>query len=345
MTKMRILSSFLIALITLAAATSCQGPTGETTSQTTGPASGFTFTAAGDYGFSKDATATLDLMARSGANFNLALGDLSYTDAAESEWCDYVRSRVGDTFPFQLVAGNHEDDFGEHGHISGFAACLPDRMDSVGDYAKEYYFDYRGVARFIMISPDLTIDGEHYFYGDANKHYDWVANAIDDARASNIPWVIVGMHKNCLSVGVYYCNIYQELMSLLVEKRVDLVLHAHDHTYQRTRQLATGSSCTIVKVDSFEGGCVVDEGEDNLYTRGAGTVFVVTGAAGAKLYEINPDDPEAGYFVKWMGANSAPRKGFTKFMVSNTEISAEFVGSTPTSNFTDEFTIRAPGNR
>jgi 3',5'-cyclic AMP phosphodiesterase CpdA len=281
-------------------------------------------------------------MARSGASFNLALGDLSYTDAPESEWCDYVHSRVGDKFPFQLVAGNHEDDFGGDGHISEFATCLPDRMDSVGDYAKEYYFDYRGVARFILISPDLTIDGEHFFYGDSNEHYEWLEKTIDDARAADIPWVIVGMHKNCLSVGEYYCDIYQELMSLLVEKKVDLVLHAHDHTYQRTRQLATGSSCTVVEVDSFDEDCVVDSGEDDAYTKGSGSVFVTTGTAGEGLYETNPDDPEAGYVVKWMGANSDPRKGFTKFTVSDAEISAEFVGSTSTSDFADEFVIRAP---
>jgi hypothetical protein len=259
------LTTLLIALITIVAAMSCQGP--ETSSKPTTEdtkvseaASGFVFTAAGDYGSSKVTTATLDLIARSGANFNLALGDLSYTDASESVWCDYVRSRVGDSFPFQLVAGNHEGDFGGDGHNSEFAACLPDRMDSVGDYPEEYYFDYRGLARFIVISPDLTIEGKHYIYGDANEHYEWVAKAIDDARAADIPWVIVGMHKNCRSVGEYYCNIYQELMSLLVEKKVDLVLQAHDHTYQRTRQLDTGPTCAIVKVDSFDDDCVVDSG-------------------------------------------------------------------------------------
>jgi hypothetical protein len=344
---MRLRFPLLIALVTLAAVTGCQGQESGTASHrttedadATDAASRFVFTAAGDYGSSKDATATLDLIARSDTSFNLALGDLSYTDAPESAWCEYISSKVGETFPFQLVAGNHEDDFGEDGHISEFASCLPDRMDSVGDYPEEYYFDYQGLARFIMISPDLTIDGKHYFYGGANQHYQWVADTIDGARAADIPWVIVGMHKNCLSVGAYYCNIYQELMSLLVEKKVDLVLHAHDHTYQRTKQLATGSSCTIVKVDSFDDDCVVDSGEDNAYTKGAGPVFVVTGAAGAELYKTNSDDPEAGYFVEWMGANSSPIKGFTKFMVSREEISARFVGSTSTSDFTDKFAIR-----
>jgi hypothetical protein len=344
---MKLRFPLLIILITLAATTGCRDQESQTASHratedadATDAARSFVFTAAGDYGSSKDATATLNLIARSDASFNLALGDLSYTDAPESDWCDYVRSKVGETFPFQLVAGNHEEDSGGDGHIGEFASCLPDKMDSVGEYAEEYYFDYRGLARFIMISPDLTIDGKHYFYGGANKHYEWVADAIDGARAADIPWVIVGMHKNCLSVGAYYCNIYQELMSLLVEKKVDLVLHAHDHTYQRTSQLATGSSCAIVKVDSFDDDCVVDSGEDDAYTKGAGPVFVVTGAAGAELYEANPDDPEAGYFVEWMGANSDPRKGFTKSTVSREEISTEFVGSTSTSDFVDKFTIR-----
>ena len=120
---MRNLISLSIVLITLAVTMGCQGTSSETTSRTTERPSSFVFTAAGDYGSSKDTTAALDLIARSGASFNLALGDLSYADAPESEWCDYVRSRVGDRVPFQLLPGNHEDDFGEHGHITRFAAC------------------------------------------------------------------------------------------------------------------------------------------------------------------------------------------------------------------------------
>jgi 3',5'-cyclic AMP phosphodiesterase CpdA len=334
----RMVATFLIIL---AIVTGCQVLRPEAAPQTLEPVSAFVFTAAGDYGVTDDTTATLDLIARSGASFNLALGDLSYSNTlSESAWCDYVQSKVGAAFPFQLIAGNHEDDFGEDGHISKFAACLPDRMDSVGDYAKEYYFDYQGLARFIMISPDLTIDGEHYFYGEANDHYNWVANAIDSARAANIPWVIIGMHKNCLSMGDHYCNIYQELLNLLIEKKVDLVLHGHDHTYQRSRQLAASTACPIVEIDSYNASCVLDDGDDNVYTKGAGTVFVVIGSAGAELYGINTSDSEAGYFVKWMGKNSNPRKGVMNFRVSHTEILAQFVGSTTTSNFTDNFTIQ-----
>ncbi len=83
-------------------------------------------------------------MARTGAAFNLlALGDLSYSGiGTESAWCDYVKSKVGPTFPFQLIAGNHEEDGGEDDHSDNFAACLADRIGVTGTYDKQYYFDY-----------------------------------------------------------------------------------------------------------------------------------------------------------------------------------------------------------
>ncbi len=99
------------------------------------------------------------------------------------------------------------------------------------------------------------------------------------------------MYKNCLSVEAYYCNIYQELMTLLVEKKVDLILHAHDHTYQRIRQLATGSPCVIVKVDSVDDDCVVDSGEDNVNTIGAGPVFYRYGGHRSGALPNNPERP------------------------------------------------------
>jgi hypothetical protein len=151
----------LLASLLLLAALSGQALAAEETSEA---AATFSFAAAGDFGANDDATATLEGIAGSGVDFALALGDLSYGEVpTEEDWCDYVKAIVGEDFPFQLVAGNHEDDYGDDGHISAFAACLPDRMNSVGEYGAEYYFDYGELARFILISPDLTIDGVHYY--------------------------------------------------------------------------------------------------------------------------------------------------------------------------------------
>jgi hypothetical protein len=316
------------------------------TVQPTRPSPSFTFTAAGDYGFNKDSAATLEAISREKPNFHLALGDLKYkNDLSENDWCDFVKSKVGKKFPFQLVAGNHEDDYGEDGRITKFAECLPDRIGVKGKYARDYYFDYRKLARFIMISPDLTIKGRHYYYGQSNADYKRIAKLIDEARAKNIPWVIVGMHKSCLSMGAYYCRIYADLLNLLVEKKVDLILQAHEHNYQRSKQLSLNAACPTIEVDSYSARCVADDGADDVYNKGAGSVFVISGAAGADLYDINLADPEAGYFAKWMGANATPTKGFMRFTVTATQLSAEFINSTSTSTFTDKFTISKPEPR
>ena len=250
------------------------------------PNIGFVFTTAGDYGTNAAAAATLKLLPSSGAAFHLALGDLSYENDRELTWCDWVRARVGEAFPFLLLAGNHEDDFGEHGHITRFAECLPDRLGVTGRYATEYYFDVDGLARVILISPDLTVDGEHYYYGDANAHYRWVANAIDGARATSLPWVIVGMHKSCISVGQYYCNIYSELMDLLLEKKVDLTLHGHEHSYQRTKQLALGPGCPSLPIDGFDAACVADGGFER-YVQGRGMLSAISEFPKGRKYLIS----------------------------------------------------------
>jgi hypothetical protein len=296
------------------------------------------FTAAGDYGTTAEAAATLDLVNRSNARFHLALGDLAYNNEPEARWCDWVANRVGTVFPFMLIPGNHEDDFGEDGHITRFAECLPDRLGVTGTYPSEYLFDYEGLVRVIVISPDLTIKGEHYYYGDRNAHYKWLVDAIDGARAAGLPWVVVGMHKSCVSVGPYYCKIYSQLMDLLLEKRVDVILQGHDHSYQRTKQLALGPGCPSFPIDAYDPACVADHGTHE-YVQGRGTIEAIVATGGQEMYTLNPQDPEAGYFVQWMGAERA-RHGLLRIEISREMLSAAFVPATDTSDFADRFVIR-----
>jgi calcineurin-like phosphoesterase family protein len=292
-----------------------------------------TFTAAGDIGATADSVASLTALAGAGAAFHLALGDLSYGAAgAESAWCGLITSQLGSAFPFQLVAGNHEDDLRPNGFIDSFAACLPDRMASTGRYGAEYFFDVAGLVRVILIAPNLRVGGEAYDYVPGSPHYDWLAQRIDGARAAGLPWVVVGMHKVCITMGVKSCEIGAPLMDLLLAKRVNLVLQGHDHGYQRSKQLV----CAVV--NRFESACVTGDGAAGRYARGSGPVFVITGAFGQGLYAVDPQDPEAGYFARWMGVNANPTHGFLRVVVSATELSAEFVSSAGGS-FTDRFTI------
>jgi hypothetical protein len=290
-------------------------------------------------GSSADAIATFDKIRSAKPDFHLALGDLSYAPGPETAWCDLVKKHVGPVFPFQLVVGNHEDDFGKEGHITRFAECLPDRIGVTGLYPTQYYFDYRKLARFIVISPDMTVNGRHYYYGAGNADFKWVASAIDEARAAGTPWVIVAMHKSCLSMGEYYCAIYADLMNLLVDRKVDLILQAHDHGYQRTKQLALNASCKEIAIDSFNANCVVASTNRDAYVKGAGAVQVIAATGGGAFYPLNTADTEAGYFARWMDVKTEPRKGILRVEVSRDRIAADFVGATSTSRFSDHFTI------
>ena len=293
-------------------------------------------------------------MAGSGLNFVQDLGDASYNEKTpESAWCSYIRSYLGSTLPFELVSGNHESD-GMQGLIDNFTACLPDRLGNLtGTYGKEYYYDYPAsnpLARIIMISPGLTFTkGGTYDYSVGSPHYKWTASAIDGARAAGIPWVIVGMHKVCLSTGSSTCwdGIGNDINNLLISKKVDLVLQGHDHSYQRSKQLVlNGNTCTAVVDETYNSSCVVNDGSTGSYTKGAGTVINIVGTGGFEMTQYGPIytwDGDNKYFATYMGGNLNPRFGWVKVTVSASQLTAQFMGATNRSNFTDQYTITAAG--
>ncbi len=308
----------------------------------------FTFGANGDINSNSNSDVTLRKAGSSSLDFFIALGDLSYaTTSTETAWCDYVKARVGQHLPYELIVGNHEDDPPAGNNIDGFRTCLPHRATASyqGDYGKEYYFDYPAtspIARFILIAPNLNINGTSYKYLKGDAHYNWTAAAIDDARAKNIPWVIVGMHENCITVGVKSCEIKTDIFNLFVEKRVDLVLQGHDHDYQRSKQLAFTTGCTGIQTGTANTACVVNNTSNTTFTKGNGTILIIDGTGGAGLYDVSGSDGEAPYFITWSGNNSNPTWGFAKFTVSSTSINGQFVAATA-SSYTDTFSIVGSG--
>jgi calcineurin-like phosphoesterase family protein len=302
----------------------------------------FAFGAAGDHGANSATASSLSVLNRSGVKFYLALGDLDYGEVSSpAAWCSFVKSRLprlGSAFPFQLVSGNHENSV-----IQRHAACLPDRLGSrlspTKQYAAEYFFDYPArspLMRVVMISPNLKINGVKYSYPASSERYRWVASVIDAARTARIRWIVVGMHKNCISAGGHACTIGADLMNLFVAKKVDLVLAGHVHNYQRSKQLALRPACGRVPVDSYDADCVVDNGADGIYTKGRGTVFMIIGVFGKGGSRVDGGDAEAGYFAR----TASGTNGFVKFVVSASRIDAQFNRSTG-ATFADAFSIRA----
>jgi hypothetical protein len=309
----------------------------------------FSFGVAGDLGANTRTSSVLSAVPSKGTSQFFAIGDLSYSEVTpESAWCSYVQSKVGATYPYELLAGTHEDDGTTDGQIGNFAACLPNRLGPpTGSYGQEYYIDYPAGAplvRFVMISPGLTFPGSTsaWSYNKGSAHYTWTANAIDTAHAAGIPWVVVGMHRYCLADRSDAGCVSQDLMNLLVGRKVDLYLQAHNHVYERTKQLALNASCPAIALGTFNAACVADANPASTYTAGKGTVLATVGTGGEGLGSgEDPNSPAAPYFQTFMGSNYNGTYGYLNVNVTATSLSATYIRGTGGS-YTDAFTITKP---
>lgn len=279
------------------------------------------FSVLADIGSTDDSDAVLTEIAARRDDFTLAVGDLSYDeDGPEERWCGFVTERVGTAYPFELVAGNHEEN-GPDGDIDRFVQCLPNRLPGiVGEYGREWYVDQPAVdpvVRVVMISPSLDFGDGKWSYDAGTPHHAWVRDAVTRARDAGVPWVVVGMHKPCLTVGRYECAPGADLTSLLVETGVDLVVTGHEHVYQRTRPLGLGVGCPAIRPDRYTPECVAAAGT-------GATTFVTVGTGGQGLRAIDTGDPERPYFEAFSGENLDPSFGSLDVVVTRDRLTATF---------------------
>ena len=283
----------------------------------------FTFAAAGDFGGpgSIDSIALVKRARTAGMSFLLGLGDLGYT-SDEAAWCGQLKHYVPELL---IIAGNHDDGESEGGNLTRYVANCPYPWSSrpvpgngTPGYGYEYYFDYpaaKPLARFIMLSAGLegTIN---YNYSEESSHTEWFEDAVKDARQRGIPWVIVGSHRQCITVGKKdRCSMGQEIFDEIIEARADLVLTAHDHVYERSNLLARSARCKSVNAsDSVDLSCVVGNGQGG-YAAGSGTVVVVQGVGGNEIDNVTIDgsNPQIGYIAEAMGANTNTKWGVAGF--------------------------------
>ncbi|CAN7460700.1 hypothetical protein LJR078_003162 [Arthrobacter sp. LjRoot78] len=298
----------------------------------------------GDTGGNTRTGKVIDAASSAGLAAMYNLGDMSYSEITpESSWCSFVTQHAG-TMPYELLSGNHEDN-GPDGVWSNFAECLPDRLGVTGTYGQQFYSDYPAgspLVRTIMVSPKLSFDGTNldWSYKAGTQGYNFVSSAIDAARAAGIPFVVVGMHMYCLSMVNYPCAASPDLMNLLVAKKVDLYLQAHDHAYARSYPLALQGTCTAIPVSSFNPDCVADTNPTGQFAAGTGTILATVGSGG-KSINSESNTTTAPYFQRFMGSNNNPTYGFLKVSVTDTTLTGQFVGASG-GTFTDSFTLTRP---
>lgn len=142
------------------------------------------------------------------------------------------------------VVGNHED----HHYSMSYVTATPDVavVDETGFY---YSYTYQNV-HFIMLNTndvqtysERSVDeetGEELVtsYQSLGKaQYDWLVADLDKANAdSAVQFIIVALHKGPYTAGSHAFDadviaLRSQLAPLFAEKKVDVVLQGHDHTY------------------------------------------------------------------------------------------------------------------
>ncbi len=292
------------------------------------------FSAVGDFDIGERFGQTLDNLANGKPHFVLALGDFSYSKTSEKDWCNQVNAKV--KIPFQLVAGNH--DIEPLAKIEKFSACLPNRIPNlVGSYPDSYYFDYQKLARIIVISPDIEVGGHKAKFTKDDPDYTWLKETISEAKKQNISWVVVAMHKNCLSVGIKSCEIGQDLSDLLVSQKVDLILQGHEHAYMRSKQLVISDDCKTISPLSINPESCAKSARNGKFYKSGGSILAIVGSGGAEERPINMNSASLNLFESYYGG-SEPVYGVLQIGLTSDRLVAKFVQN-QTSEIKDSFTI------
>lgn len=184
--------------------------------------------------------------------------------------------------PYMTSSGNHEPSVAYANYLDGDIKYAGFNEDGCF-----YSFDYQN-AHFVVLN---TNDIVSY-----TEQLDWLKADLD--AASSAKWKIVMMHISPYSTGDHSNktenkNIVQKLTPIFSEKHVDLVLQAHDHTYNKTLPYkwdAAGFTTTWNNSDVVNLEPQTETKDNIVYDKNPnGTYYVTTGSAGHRCGEAESD--------------------------------------------------------
>ena len=202
--------------------------------------------------------------------------------------------------PYMASAGNHEPSVP---YINYLTSDI--NYGGYSDSGCYYSYDYNFAHFAVLNTNDVS-----------ETQINWLTNDLDSA--SNAKWKIVVLHIAPYSTGDHTNkdanqNIVKKLTPVFSAKHVDLVLQAHDHTYNKTLPYkwdAAGYTETY-KNDAVVNYNPQTETKDNIvYDKNPqGTYYVTTGAAGHRAGAPEGSDGIWAEVVKdgdtWKGVDSS----------------------------------------
>ncbi|KAA3680468.1 acid phosphatase type 7 [Paragonimus westermani] len=261
----------------------------------------------------------------------LHVGDFAYN-------MDTDNARVGDTFmrqiepiaahvPYMTAVGNHEVAYNFSNYKARFS--MPG-----GDGESQFYSFNLGPAHIIGFSSEVYYYLYHGWRPVVNQ-YEWLQKDLEEAnRPENRrarPWIIVMAHRpmycsnnddpmhcdnvdNIVRIGFYYeengtRGYYMGLEELFYKNGVDLIIAAHEHSYERFWPVYNRTVCNA--------------SAENPYVNPPAPVHIVTGSAGCSE-GVDPFTPGG---QPWSAFRS-DEYGFTRMYILNgTHLTVEQVSA------------------
>ena len=202
--------------------------------------------------------------------------------------------------PYMASAGNHEPSVP---YINYLTSDI--KYGGYVDSGCYYSYDY-SFAHFTVLNTNDVSDAQ----------INWLTSDLE--KASNAKWKIVVLHIAPYSTGDHTNksenqNIVKKLTPIFSAKHFDLVLQAHDHTYNKTLPYkwdAAGYTETNNNADVVNFEPQTETKGDIVYDKNPqGTYYVTTGAAGHRAGAPEASDGIWAEVVKdgdnWRGVDSS----------------------------------------
>ncbi|MCZ2400705.1 MAG: metallophosphoesterase [Phycisphaerae bacterium] len=247
----------------------------------------FSFVVFGDSG--KGTKAQFQVAAQMAAlapDFMVHTGDVVYPDGSRGRYRKRFFDPYRELLPsvaFWPCLGNHDVSLpGAEAYHEIFE--LPENGPPDQPAEQNYWFDY-GQARFVVLNSNLP---EAELSASVAP---WLAQALKGAP----PWRFAVFHHPPYTAGSHKPSgaLQRVIVPVLEAGGIDIVFNGHDHMYQRTEPLLAGQPAAAASAD--DAAALVAPGSDGATVRGI--VYIVSGAGGARLYDLAPADRRPAYFA------------------------------------------------
>jgi hypothetical protein len=212
-----------------------------------------------------------------GVDFQIFTGDAVAFGASQLDWNDFFEADTGSfavqdllaRTPLMVANGNH-DNLAVN-YVAQFAFPQEVTGSEVAQGEEWYAFDYAN-ARFLSLndSPEASATGD--------DQRDWMADQFGSVDRSATPWLFAFHHRSTYSCGGSHgsdIQIRAAWQPIFDEHKVDVVFSGHDHLYERSKPMRGLNG---------EDGIVAQADPGNIPVNESGTLYVVSGGAGAPLY-------------------------------------------------------------